>query len=288
MGLKSMTLQHPGVRLATFRSRRRASMTRLTARGARAALLSSLVLWLGGCSDPGEEGMVERQPPAASPPSNPAIWIEGGSFTSGSDDWDRDEPTASPRSRVDEYPRDYTMQGFWLQQHEVTNEEFRRFHRGHVFPAGAERHPVVNVTWREALAYAVSLGGTLPSEAQWEFAARGPERREYPWGDDAPTCELTHWDECEPRTTVEVMSRAGDVTPEGVHDLAGNVREYVRPIWFDEDRHPVNRDAVRAKGGSWQHLSFYLRPAAVTRYMEVESRWANIGFRVAWSASPDR
>lgn len=233
-------------------------------------------------------GAATPLPPAGSDQANPAIWIEGGVFVDGSDDWDTDVPTASPRSRIDESPGEHAVEGFWLQQHEVTNEEFRRFRPEHVYPAERERHPVVNVTWREALAYALSLGGTLPTEVQWEFAARGPERREYPWGDAQPTCELTHYDECEPRTTVEVMSRAGDVTPQGVHDLAGNVREFVKPIWFDEDRHPVNRDAVRAKGGSWQHLAFFLRPAAVTKYLEVESRWANIGFRVAWAATPTR
>ena len=251
-------------------------------------LVAAFGFSLAACSERGEARVTGRQPPPASDPANPAVWIEGGSFTSGSDDWDLDVPAASPRSRLDEYPRSHTIEGFWLQQHEVTHEEFRRFDPGHVFPPGAERHPVVNVTWREALAYASWLGGTLPSEAQWEYAARGSERREYPWGDDPPTCETTHWDECDPRRTVEVMSSAGDVTPDGVHDLAGNVREFVKPIWFDEDRHPVNRDAVRAKGGSWQHLAFYLRPAAVTKYLEAESRWANIGFRVAWPASPDR
>ena len=238
-------------------------------------------------ADGGDGAATLRRPPG-SDPSNPAILIEGGVFTAGSDDWDRDVPTASPRSRVDEYPREHGVAGFWLQQHEVTNEEFRRFHPEHEFPPGRERHPVVNVTWREALAYAVSLGGTLPTEVQWEFAARGAERRQYPWGEEPPSCELTHYDECEPRTTVEVMSRTADVTPEGIHDLAGNVREFVKPIWFDEARHPVNRDAIRAKGGSWQHLSFYLRPAAVTKYLDIDARWANIGFRVAWTAAPIR
>jgi formylglycine-generating enzyme required for sulfatase activity len=270
-------------------ARRRSRAGGPSAHGTGAAVVAALGLSLSACSEAGGKDGPERfRPPAGSDPTNPAIWIEGGVFTSGSDDWDRAVPSGSPRSQLDEYPRRHRIAGFWLQQHEVTNEEFRRFHPEHAFPPGMERHPVVNVTWREALAYATWLGGTLPTEMQWEFAARGPGRRVYPWGDGSPTCELTHFDECEPRTTVEVMSRAGDVTPEGVYDLAGNVREFVKPIWFDEARHPVNRDAVRAKGGSWQHLSFYLRAAAVTKYLEVAARWANIGFRVAWVPTPVR
>ena len=136
------------------------------------------------------------------------------------------------------------------------------------------------------MAYAQSLGGTLPTEVQWEYAARGAEGREYPWGDEPPTCELAHYDQCEPRATVEVMSRSRDVTPEGVYDLAGNVREWVKPIWFDDARHPVNPDAIRLKGGSWAHLAFFLRAASVTNYVGVDYSWDNIGFRVAWVVGP--
>ena len=224
-------------------------------------------------------------PPAGLDPGNRAVWIEGGRFVAGSDDWDESFPATSPFSRLDEDPREATVEGFWLQEHEVTNEEYRRFDPGHVHAEGTDRSPVANVTWGQAMAYARSLGGTLPTEVQWEYAARGPERREYPWGDEPPTCERAHYDECEPRTTVEVMSRTGDVTPQGLYDLAGNVREWVKPIWFDEARHPVNPDAIRVKGGSFAHLDFFLRGAAVTRYLGVDYNWDNIGFRVAWPST---
>jgi formylglycine-generating enzyme required for sulfatase activity len=251
------------------------------ARRQRPTPLGLFAVALVGCAGEVEDvGVIARADPA-----NPAVWIEGGTFVAGSDgdDSERDLPRASPYSRADEQAGVWTVRGFWIQQHEVTNEEYRRFDPEHGFPAGQERHPVANVTWRQALAYALSLGGRLPTEVEWEFAARGVEAREYPWGDAEPTCELAHYVDCEPRSTVPVLSRPAGVTPEGLHGLAGNVREWVMPIWFDPARHPVNRDAIKVKGGSYAHLAFFLRAASVTNDLPPAYSWDNIGFRVAWS-----
>ena len=251
-------------------------------RFAAAALTGALGIALVGCwEDEEDAGAIAR-----SDPSNPAVWIEGGTFLTGSDEREGEIPRASPYSRADEQSGLWTVLGFWIQEHEVTNEEYTRFDPAHDFPPGQERHPVADITWREALAYARSLGGRLATEVEWEFAARGTERREYPWGDQEPTCEITHYVECEPKGTIPVMTRLADVTPEGVHDLAGNVREWVMPVWFDPARHPVNRDAIKVKGGSFAHLAFFLRAAAVTNGLLPSYSWDNIGFRVAWSAPP--
>lgn len=215
---------------------------------------------------------------------NPAVWIPGGTFLSGSADWDAYYPIGSPYSKEDERPHRWTVDGFWLQEHEVTNQEYARFDPGHSFPSGEERRPVANVTWAEAMAYARSLGGTLPSEVDWEFAARGRERREYPWGSAEPTCFHAHYRDCAPHSTVDVESRPDDVTPSGVYDLAGNVREWVRPDWFDPNRHPVNHEARRLKGGSFAHPAFFLRSASVTNDFAANDKWPFVGFRVAWSA----
>jgi len=247
-----------------------------------AVCVAPLTWALSACSERSDQSGIE----APSDSLNPAIWIEGGSFVAGSEAPRERLPAGSPYSRLDEQSGRWTVASFWLQQHEVTNVEYRRFDTTHAFPEGMDRRPVADVTWREALAYAAWIGGSLPTEVQWEYAARGSEGREYPWGDAAPTCERSHYVECEPRNTIEVMSRAGDVTPEGVHDLAGNVREWVKPVWFDDARHPVNPDAIRVKGGSWAHLAFFLRAAAVTNYLGVNYSWDNIGFRVAWPAAP--
>lgn len=244
-----------------------------------------LAIVLAACAGGGEVDDAVREA-AMSDPLNPAIWIPGGDVHTGSDDWDGEYPTGSPYSKVDEDPQRWTLEGFWLQEHEVTNAEYARFDTAHTYPAGEDRRPVVNVTWSEAMAYAQSLGGSLPSEVHWEFAARGTARRLYPWGDEAPDCALAHYRDCEPSSAVDVGSRRGDVTPQGVRDLAGNVREWVLPQWFDPAVHPANPDAMRLKGGSFAHPAFFLRAASVTNRLAAFQRFDNVGFRVAWGTGP--
>lgn len=270
MGARPLEVAHGGPPLRLGRA----------ARFPAAPFSGLLAVALAGCgSDLEDPGAAAR-----SDPGNPAVWIEGGTFVTGSDGWKGGFPVASPYSRTDEQAREWTVQGFWIQEHEVTNEEYARLDTAHSFPFGEERHPVAELTWRQALTYARSLGGRLPTEVEWEFVARGAERREYPWGDAEPTCELAHYVECEPRSTLPAMTRPSGATPEGVHDLAGNVREWVMPVWFDPARHPVNRDAIKVKGGSFAHLAFFLRAASVTNDLSPLYSWDNIGFRVAWSA----
>jgi len=222
--------------------------------------------------------------PLGADPSNPPILIEGGTFLRGSENIHPDIDPASPFSMIDESPpHPATVEGFWIQQHEVTNEEYGRFDPGHAFPSGEERHPVVDITWREAMSYAVFLGGSLPTEAQWEFAARGTESRRYPWGDAEPTCERAQFEGCDPTGTLEVMSRPEGATPEGIHDLAGNVWEWVMPDWHERGRTPVNDESIRLRGGSYLDEGFFLRASNRNNGFHPRFKWVNIGFRVAWS-----
>jgi len=243
----------------------------------------AVVQWMGYFNDgPGEAASRPPPTPGVADPLNRAILIEGGTFISGSDDWDTIVAPGSPYSKRDEYPRPRTVPSFWMQEHEVTNQEYRRFDAGHAFLDGEERHPVANVTWREAMAYAVSVGGSLPTEAQWEFAARGPARRKYPWGNSEPTCERVHYGSCDPRGPIAVMARREGATPEGIYDLAGNVAEWVTPIWFEPGRTPVNDDSRRLRGGSFLSPPFALRAADRVRYLRSGFESEDVGFRVVW------
>jgi hypothetical protein len=180
------------------------------------------------------------------------------------------ETPASARARIG------GDEPFYLQRHEVTNSEYRRFDQSHD-PDAPPDHPVTNVSWYDAMAYAAWIGGTLPTEAQWEIAARGPEGRSYPWGNDEPTRSRANYDAGEggpaPATASVGSFRAG-ATPEGIHDLAGNVWEWCRD----------GAENTRVlKGGSFFNGARFLASDG-SNTLHPEGSGAIVGFRVAWSA----
>jgi len=167
---------------------------------------------------------------AQTDPLNKAIEIPGGSFQMGADDGSRSTDSnnsSGPSHRV-------TLSGFWIQEHPVTYAEYLRFDPMRENEAdGPLNHPVNTVNWYEAVAYAAWLGGNLPTEAQWEFTARGTEGRTYPWGNSEPTCDRANFDDCSERfdNVMPVMSWPKGRTPEGVYDMAGNEFELTLD-WF--------------------------------------------------------
>ncbi|MCK5923581.1 MAG: SUMF1/EgtB/PvdO family nonheme iron enzyme, partial [Methylococcales bacterium] len=110
----------------------------------------------------------------------------------------------------------------------------------------------------------------LLTEAQWEYAARGQEGREYPWGDDLPTCELTQYSSCDGNTvSVGSFSPSGDSWI-GASDMAGNVWEWVND-WYDADYYagfpsvdptgPADGSRTVLRGGSWLGFDNFVRSA---------------------------
>ena len=263
---------------------------RVVALAAASIIAANAILLSATCNveGPGQTRTVVSRapPPAVNDPLNRGILIEGGILASGGNE--PDTVPEGPFATYDEGFGRHEVTAFWMQEHEVTNEEYRRFDPAHEFPAGQERYPVVNVTWREALEYAVSVGGRLPTEGQWEFAARGAEGRKYPWGDSEPTCERAQFRDCGPRGALEVMARPAGATPEGIHDLAGNVWEWVLPNWFDPGKYPVNDESRRARGGSFDDDAFFLRASNRSNDFMRGFKYVSFGFRVVWPSEGAR
>ena len=108
--------------------------------------------------------------------------------------------------------------------------------------------PMVGVSWYEAQAYCAWLGGRLPTEAEWELAARGPSGRRFPWGDDPPEPERVNFDESLGCESPVGIYPAG-ATEDGVMDLAGNVWEWVAD-WYAlyTERNAIANDPSRTEG----------------------------------------
>jgi formylglycine-generating enzyme required for sulfatase activity len=132
-----------------------------------------------------------------------------------------------------------------LQEHEVTWSEIEPWlassHTSLAFPpwaadpAARSSLPATGVTWSIALAYCESLGGSLPTEEQWEYAARGPGRRPNSWGGDRLDLRLTHAYAGPKATPAAVKTNLQDQTPSpAIYDLIGNVQEWTLGLWRED------------------------------------------------------
>jgi formylglycine-generating enzyme required for sulfatase activity len=193
----------------------------------------------------------------------------------------------STRGADDERPvRVKTLPAFRIDRTEVTRAMYGRCvaaRRCKPLPidlASEPALPVTNVNWREARAFCAFAGGRLPTEDQWEKAARGSDGREYPWGGDLD-CAHANWGDFEnegpcagknPGRPVAVGSYPQGASPFGVLDMAGNVWEWVADRY---DRDPSRR-VVR--GGSC--CSYFVKPRAANRNAwDPSHRDGDLGFR---------
>src|SRR2546423_283198 len=148
-----------------------------------------------------------------------------------------------------------TISSFYLDRYEITNSQFKKFiernpqwrpqripgryHNGNYlkqwngnsYPKGKADHPVVNVSWYAAVAYCQWAGKRLPTEAEWEYAARGGlSNKQFPWGDEPADRTRANYSESNFRATTPV----GSYPPNGygLFDMAGNVWEYLADEWM--------------------------------------------------------
>ena len=234
--------------------------------------------------------------------------VPAGEFLMGSD------PGKDEFAREDEQPQHSVfLDEFWMGKYPVTNRQYAVYvkaeavARSHHWAkgknlTGGEDHPVVNVTWHAARDFcrwaSDACGQTirLPSEAEWEKAARGTNGRVYPWGRREPDAELCNYDRNVGYTTrVGRYSPQGD-SPYGCADIAGNVWEWTRSLWGKEFVKPdygypyravdgrENEDAPEdvprvMRGGSWLNNRRLARCA--NRNRDVPDNFTlSVGFRV--------
>jgi len=225
------------------------------------------------------------------------VFVPAGDFTMGGSE---DQITATyqaaeavvgsslPRSEMEaEGPQHkVSLDDYWIYKTPVTVSQYKKFTAatGHAMPTAPEwgwkdNHPIVNVTWNDAQAYAQWAGVRLPSEAQWEKAARGTDGRQYPWGNQ--------WDETRLQCSKRAPSDAGrtaavgsfpkGASPYGALDMVGNVWQWCDDWYGAEyyknspERNPTGPESGSfriMRGGSWRYggpISFMFRTSDRSR-----------------------
>jgi len=126
------------------------------------------------------------------------------------------------------------LKAFYIDKYEVTNEQYKNYKPTHNFPPDKAKHPATGVSWHDANTYCKTNGKRLPTEEEWEKAARGIDGRAYPWGDDFKAEKLNS-KESNIATTAPVGKYEAGKSPYGVYDMSGNVREWT-DSWYDEKK----------------------------------------------------
>jgi formylglycine-generating enzyme required for sulfatase activity len=251
-----------------------------------------------------EQKAKEKKKELAGKPVKGMIFFKGGSFSMG-----------SYSGEADSKNHDVALSPFYFDMDEVTNEEYRvyieetgaeppsnsipKFNlwQGREIPQAISRQPVMNVDWYMASEYCKSKDLRLPTEAEWEFVARGKEGRTYPWGNTAPSKGKAQYDTLDwngEKTLYEVDFFKSGVTPQGVYNMFGGVKEWVSD-WYSAEYYsnspekdpagPDSGDKKVVRGASWEDpadLFSYIRD-----YYHPNIRTNTIGFRCARSWTPE-
>ncbi len=171
--------------------------------------------------------------------------VPAGKFTRG---------TADATQHPDAPAKEVRMDGFYIDYEEVTNQDYKECVKQQACPPPTSKasatvsdyydndkyknYPVVNVTWKMAQAYCKFRGKRLPTEAEWEKAARALTSNLFPWGNSTPSCEAgkehANYSSCGAKDTKPVRSYPAGRSPYGLFDMAGNVREWTYDYYSDK------------------------------------------------------
>jgi len=257
-----------------------------------------LSLLAAGC---GKEFVLDATPCSVRDVPGCVVSLAGGGFSMGAQARNSREPGYDFEAKRDEAPvHRVVLSPFLMDRYEVTVAQFRAcVEDGACSPPGTALqcnwkrsgrldHPINCVDQVQVEAYCAWVGAQVPTEAQWEYAARGSEGRRYPWGEQEPDCQRGNYFSCELAYTAPVGSFPAGATPDGVHDLAGNVWErladWYDPRWYERSPEqdpggPVAGSARVKRGGSWWN-DWPWRMKGSSRYWVLPEFWAdNQGFR---------
>jgi formylglycine-generating enzyme required for sulfatase activity len=222
------------------------------------------------------------------------VFIPAGEFLMGSNNKSNEDKNAFPEHKV-------KLPAFWIDKYEVTNLEFMEFSIMKNYPGegaakgsdlrmfatvGKENVPVMYITWNDAVEYCKSQGKRLPTEQEWEYAARGPNGNTYPWGNE--------W--VNGRTNTNEAGREAmdiglfdDVSPLGVHDMLGNVQEWTGS-WYKsypggvaDSKYGETLRVVRGLSPTYRGKAGNLW----LRFAQPPSSLFNFGCRCAKDATPE-
>jgi serine/threonine protein kinase len=218
------------------------------------------------------------------------VFFSGGSFLMGNNKVFEEAPEAEVH-----------VDPFWMDIHPVTVGEYKKFLDDVGAPEprywrdnqlnGAEQ-PVVGISWEEALTYASWAGKSLPTERQWEFAARGQANRKYPWGSLPPDAMRCNYRNNLGMPSIVSMHEDGQ-TPEGLFDMAGNVYEWLLdsfgPYTHTQQAQPDPDDGPRkvVRGGCYESDIDELTTTA-RRGFFANARLRTLGFRCVYNAKQEK
>jgi formylglycine-generating enzyme required for sulfatase activity len=216
-------------------------------------VIAALIITCGlnGCGkkEVVEETQVASEPLAPSVVPGEMVLIPQGEFILGTED---KESIAYPKQKV-------RLPAYWIDKYEVTNLEFMKFSINNrytgegakegkdwrlFFTTDKEMVPVVYITWNDADAYCKSLGKRLPTEEEWEKAARGPNGNVFPWGNEWAEGKTNTYESGSQKSAA--VGEFDDVSPYGARDMYGNVQEWTSS-WYSSYKGNPKRDSKSGK-----------------------------------------
>lgn len=232
---------------------------------------------------------------------NPMVRIPAGKFIMG---YNKRWPDEGPQHVV-------YLKSYWIDKYEVTNAQYKKFidatgrrspdhFRNRTYPEGKADHPVTYVTWYDATAYCAWAGKRLPTDAEWEKAARGTDGQMFPWGNEFDINKANtpqRWAALgKPGggDTTPVGAFEGGKSPYGLYDMSGNVWEWTSSWYtaYPGNKHPsenYGKKYKQLKGGSWWDCSFYKcgisAPVFNRSFFNQKVKNESFGFRCAKDAS---